>query len=93
MARGSIAKEEITKKILETFEGSFLNEKEIRIPIVENGETIQIKVALTAAKVNVECGNSTSGSLEEVAPTPRENNVITEAEKEDVKKRLASFGF
>lgn len=93
MARGSIAKEEITKKILETFEGSFLNEKEIRIPIVENGETIQIKVALTAAKVNVECGNPVQGSTEVTPPASREDNIITEAEKEDVKKRLASFGF
>lgn len=54
MARGSQAKEEITQKILETFAGAFKYEKEIRIPILENGETIQVKVTLTAAKTNVE---------------------------------------
>ena len=34
MARGSVAKEIVAKKLLETFEGSFAYEKEIRIPIV-----------------------------------------------------------
>ena len=52
-ARGSIAKTEIIKKILETFNDSFLIDKEIRIPIMEDGEEIQIKVTLTAAKVNI----------------------------------------
>lgn len=58
MAKGQIAKAEIQKKILSNFEGSFLynDGKEIRIPILENGETIQIKVTLTAAKENVEQG-------------------------------------
>ena len=46
-ARGSEAKEFITKKLLETFDGSFLynNGKEIRIPVTENGENLQIKIA------------------------------------------------
>jgi hypothetical protein len=54
MAKGQIAKDEITKKILETFNGSFKYDKEIRVPMLENGEQIQIKITLTAAKVNVE---------------------------------------
>lgn len=49
-ARGSIAKETITKKILETFPNSFIYDKLIRIPIEENGETVEVKVTLTAAK-------------------------------------------
>lgn len=55
-ARGSIAKETITNQILAAFPGAFKYEKEIRIPIMENGEIIQIKCVLTAAKVNVEIG-------------------------------------
>ena len=53
--KGAESKNKITQKILETFEGSFLynDGKEIRIPLLENGETVQIKVTLTAAKVNV----------------------------------------
>ena len=58
MAKGAEAKAEITKSILERFEGSFLynDGKEIRIPMIENGEEIQMKVALTCAKENVTPG-------------------------------------
>lgn len=59
-ARGSIAKEEITNKILAEFPGSFKFDKEIRIPFYENGELVQIKITLTAAKVNVENGGDTA---------------------------------
>ena len=90
MARGAESKQIITKKILETFEGSFLYDKEIRIPIQENGETIQIKCVLTAAKVNVENAGSPSGDsiVATAAPTNREDNFITEQEKEDTKALL-----
>lgn len=52
--KGSSSKEYITNKILEMFENSFQYDKEIRIPILENGEEIQIKCTLTCAKTNVE---------------------------------------
>ena len=52
--KGSISKEIVTKKILETFEGSFQYEKEIRIPMDEDGNQIQLKCVLTCAKTNVE---------------------------------------
>lgn len=53
MLKGTISKEIATKKILETFEGSFVYDKEIRIPLIENGETLQLKCVLTCAKVMV----------------------------------------
>ena len=58
-AKGSILKQEIASKILATFPGSFLynDGKEIRINGTENGEKLQIKVTLTAAKVAVEGGS------------------------------------
>lgn len=52
--KGAESKNIITKKILDTFEGSFQYEKEIRIPLIENGELIQLKCVLTCAKTNVE---------------------------------------
>ena len=52
--KGQISKEKIANKILETFEGSFRYDKEIRIPMIEDGVEVQIKVTLTAAKANVE---------------------------------------
>ena len=60
MARGAASKEEIINKILSTFKGSFKYDKEVRIPMMENGELIQIKITLTAAKTNVEPGGDTA---------------------------------
>ena len=59
MARGGVSKALIFKKIIDTFEGAFpYNDgKEIRIPMQEEGEEIQIKVTLTAAKENVMQGD------------------------------------
>ena len=53
-ARGAEAKELVSKVILNIFTNSFVNEKEIRIPVMWDGEEIQIKVALTASKTNIE---------------------------------------
>lgn len=102
MAKGQESKNIVSKKILEVFEGSFAYDKEIRIPMIENGEEIQIKVTLTAAKVAV-----TPGS-ENAVPTaaPVDNNRIdfiaqpvkdtivepTAEEKENVKNLLKSLG-
>lgn len=61
-ARGSILKREVAEKILAAFPGnSFLynDGKEIRINGFEDGQLLQIKVALTCAKVAVEGGEDT----------------------------------
>lgn len=91
MAKGQVSKEIITKKILETFEGSFINEKEIRIPIVENGEPIEIKVALTCAKVNV--GGGAGSVSAEVAPAVNtESREITKEEVSEVRDIIDKLG-
>jgi len=93
-ARGSESKSIITKKILETFEGSFLNDggKEIRIPMNEGGEVVQIKVTLTAAKINVEGGNPSSTPQNAVAAIPEGDRTITEAEKKEVTDLIEKLG-
>lgn len=54
-ARGSTEKELVTKLLLKIFKNSFVNDKEIRIPVMSSdGEEIQIKVTLTAAKTNID---------------------------------------
>ena len=90
MARGSVAKEEITQKILKDFEGSFVDGKEIRIPWVEDGISLQIKVALTCAKVNIEV----PGSAGEQAPTPAFEGtpVLTQQEKDKVNDLIERLG-
>lgn len=96
MARGSIAKEEITKKILNDFEGSFVNDKEIRIPWVENGETLQIKVALTCAKVNIAAPGSDNAfdyaGEQTPAPALDEAPILTKEEKDKVNDLINRLG-
>lgn len=74
-AKGAISKEKITAKILETFEGAFINDKEIRIPCIEDGAEVQIKVTLTCAKINVCSGVN---ELHVEADMPSENSVSSE---------------
>ena len=75
-ARGTIAKEIVTKCILKIFEGSFIVDgKEIRIPVMEGSDLCQIKVTLTCAKVNIE-GGGTSPVANEAAPA------FTDADRE-----------
>ena len=90
MAKGSIAKAEITKKILECFENSFTYDKEIRIPFEENGELVQIKCVLTCAKVNVENGGDSA--LPGSVPAPSSDiPELTEQEKKETADLLASL--
>ena len=105
-ARGALAKDKITNQILTAFPGSFKYDKEIRIPVDENGELVQIKVTLTAAKVNVEAGGDTvlpgtvkvESSNTSITPTPRvepAREVIqpTAEEKHNVSELLKLLDF
>ena len=100
MARGAVAKEQIFKKILETFDGSFMynSGKELRIPWDENGTLVQIKVALTCAKDNVSVGEEVSAAVakEEASvsnfPAPKKQVEVTEEEKQNVEDLLKALG-
>ena len=99
-ARGAESKEKVAEIILQTFPAAFRYEKEIRIPMVENGEEVQIKVTLTAAKANVSAGGDTALPGEQVikASNPSvESNVKvpiepTEEEKKNVSDLLTLLG-
>lgn len=92
--RGSISKEIVTKKILETFEGSFQYEKEIRIPMEEDGNQIQLKCVLTCAKTNVEPNgeNAIPGEVTPIAAgvSASEKTFVepTQEEKDNVQKLM-----
>lgn len=100
--KGSILKKEITDKILEVFPGSFLynDGKEIRIPGLEEGQEIQVKVALTCAKTNVEPNGDiaipgeaiNTSQATAVENTPQTIVEPTQEEKDNVKKLMASLG-
>ena len=91
MAKGAQAKANITAKILEVFPNSFINDKEIRIPMIEDGATIQIKVTLTAAKDLIVNGEEVSKEEMVISETPK-SATISEEEKKNVSKLLASLG-
>ena len=91
MARGSQAKDQITRQILENFSGSFINEKEIRIPWIEDGEELQVKVTLTCAKVNVpnpNAGNTANINSENTNTenTASDTNFIPELTEDEKNK-------
>ena len=93
-ARGAWSKEQVWNKILETFPGSFVNEKEIRIPMIENGDRIEIKVTLTAAKTNVggDAVNEAVQGTEATVSAPTEVLPPSEEEKAQVNNLLAKLG-
>lgn len=95
MAKGSILKQEITNKILETFPGSFLynNGKEIRICGNENGELLQIKVALTCAKENVEVDSDNNASTIAANNVINDNVIVepTQEEKDNVRRLMEAL--
>lgn len=54
MAKGAIAKKEVISKLKEVFPEMFeYGSKELRIPMMEDGQRVEIKIALTCAKTNV----------------------------------------
>ena len=79
-AKGAVAKQEITQKLFEAFPNAFQHDKDIRIPWVENGVTVEIKIAMTCAKENVGGNLAVSASGEVGQPT-----AMTDAEVENVR--------
>lgn len=96
-AKGSVLKQEVAQKILAAFPGSFLynDGKEIRINGEENGEILQIKVALTCAKVPVEGGFVPPEAAKKAEildfSAPAEKVEVPAEPSEDEKARLATL--
>ena len=95
MAKGSEAKNIIFTKMQEIYPDAFWEDqgKILRIPITENGNRVEIKVTLTAAKNNL--GGETIDSAFENTPIPPvESNILepTQEEKENINRLIASLG-
>lgn len=90
-AKGAILKQEIAKQILDAFPGSFLynDGKEIRINGIENGENLQIKLVMTAAKTPVDGGDGSAVASSQTGTTaaPAEEKIPQEPTDEE-KERL-----
>ena len=108
-AKGSQLKIEVGNKIIELFgDSAFWNGegKELRINGKENGEELQIKVALTVSKTAIEPGAADAVPGAKVVattaipsgnapsfPEPKEESVeISESEKAAVADLMASLG-
>ena len=96
--RGQASKQSVEAVLLQTFPGAFKYDKEIRVPMVEDGAEVQIKITLTAAKTNVACGGDTAvpGVVpvdKAVAPVGTSSVDIkpTEEEQERVKALMESL--
>ena len=89
MAKGSIAKEAITQKILSTFDGSFVYGKEIRVPYDEDGNRVEIKITLTCAKENV--GGNSAFTVTEDQPTQSAQASAPAAPTEEEKANIANL--
>ena len=90
--RGSIAKTLIGTAILQVFPGSFIDSdgKTIRIPTTCEGEPIEVKISMTAAKDIVGSGGQASSVTATKQAVPQNTEMTDEeiAEVRDLVKRL-----
>lgn len=101
MARGSVSKETIFNKLKEVFSDAFWEDegKILRIPLVENGDRVEVKVTLTAAKNNLGGDNAPSAFGEDAAvPSANVSEVKpivepSDEEKANVQRLLNSLNF
>ena len=101
MAKGSIAKEAIVRKLSEAFGEDFLGEydKKYYVKAKENGQYVQIAISLTCPKTPVESfGSMDFGNNElnfedgETIKPMRKTTEITPAEEEDLRQLLSKLG-
>lgn len=92
-AKGTEFKKEIVNKLLQVFPGSFLcnGGKEIRICGQENGEEIQIKVALTCAKENISADNEDFPEVSTSQIIKSETTAPTQEEKDNIRKLMEAL--
>lgn len=90
-ARGAIAKTLIGTAILQVFPGSFIDsdQKTIRIPTSCEGEPIEIKISMTAAKDLVGGQASSVTASKQAVPQNRE---MTDEEIAEVKRLVTELG-
>lgn len=102
-ARGTKAKEEVVKKIAEAFGDAYLGEyqKKYYVQMRENGENVQVAIALTCPKTAVSDFTSLDFDNNELNFEDGDNNVIrpqgktteiTPQEEENLRELLERLG-
>ena len=103
MAKGTIAKAEVTKKIAAAFGANYLGEfdKKIYVTAMENGETVQVAISLTCPNVPVVVDNTVQiGDFNFEEPTTVTTTVATsftpaefsDEERDNVAALMARLG-
>ena len=104
MAKGAIAKENVAKKIAQAFGSDFVGEfdKKLYVWVDENGERVQIAIAMTCPKnpvgnidYSAEPGNSLNFEDMSAAPVAGGSNSaaeISEEEKKNIAELMARLG-
>jgi hypothetical protein len=93
MAKGAIAKQEVLTKLKEIFPDAFEYGKEFRIPMMEDGQRVEIKIALTCAKTNVGGDGDSVESVGEVPASAPASTEPTEEEKQNIADLMSKLGF
>ena len=100
-SKGSIAKEAVVKKIAETFGDDFLGEyqKKYYVKAKENGQYVQIAIAMTCPKTPVEdFGSLDFGNNElnfedgETIKPMKKTTEISPQEEENLRELMAKLG-
>lgn len=93
MAKGAESKIKLIEKLKEIYPDAFEYGKEFRIPFEEDGQRIEIKVALTCAKTNV--GGDGVSEVSEVQSNDAVNTTSaapTEEEKKNISDLMERLG-
>lgn len=105
MAKGSIAKENVIKKLASTFGSDFVGEYDKKVYVWEDdgGERVQIAISMTCPKTPIQVDTSidTDGGDWDFSDTPKSTTVavtnappaeITDEEKENIANLMAKLG-
>lgn len=104
MAKGAIAKQNVTNKIAQVFGADFIGEvdKKIYVWAEENGEKIQIAISLTCPKIAVAAAPAgvknggfdfeTPAAVAPVASASFEPAEITNEERDNIAAMMARLG-
>lgn len=93
--KGTDSKNKLFEKLMKVYPDAFWEDtgKILRVPMDENGQRVEIKVTLTAAKSNLG-GNEAASAFDSTPISIEEKTILTptEEEKQNVKTLLASLG-
>lgn len=93
MAKGAESKAKLIEKLKEIYPDAFEYGKEFRIPFEEDGQRVEIKVALTCAKSNVGGeGVSEVSGVESNTPADVAPAAPTEEEKANIAALMDRLG-